>query len=81
MGKNPSEGKRVHILYNLILLKEYNIFAPLIGTSFEISESPHSNVLHQFFKVAVGNDFVNKSAKLSFEQICCTVMSPFSSRS
>ena len=48
--KNPSEGKRVHILYNLILLKEYNTFAPLIGISFEISESPHSNVLHQFFK-------------------------------
>ena len=27
--------------------------------------------------VAVGSVFVKKSAKLSFEQICCTQMSPF----
>ena len=34
LEKNPSEGKRVHILYNLILLKEYNTFAP-----------PHRNII------------------------------------
>ena len=34
-----------------------------------------------FLKVVVGNNFVNKSIRLSFEQICCTMMLTFSSSS
>ena len=34
-----------------------------------------------FSKVAINNDFVNKSIGLYFEQICCTIMSSFSVRS
>ena len=47
--KSLSEGKRIHISYNLYILQKYNVLF-LMETSFEISESPHLNVAHQFFK-------------------------------
>ena len=75
MRKSLSEEKRVHILYiprNKILWY-FNVVRFL---SRRISM-----LCTNFSKVAVGNDFVNKSAKLSFEQICFTVIFPFSSKS
>ena len=67
------EEKRVHISYILYIYKIQ--FTSLMKTS----GLSHSSVVQQFSKV--GNDFVNKSVSLSFEQIYCIMMSLFYSRS
>ena len=69
--RNPRERERVqNKIYSLSWthhLRSLSCRIPMLCTNFS--------------NVALGNDFVNKSVKLSFGQICCTLLSLFSSRS
>ena len=77
MKKNSSEDKRVRISYILTKIK----FTPPCENHLKSLSRRISMLCTNFLKIVVGNDFVNKSTKLSFEQICCKMMSQFSSRS
>lgn len=63
--KNDNEEKRVHISY---LITKIQLSFPM-NTPLEISESSQSNIVHQFLKIVIDNDSVNRCIWLSFEQM------------
>ena len=67
-----------HIIYTH--LQSYNLL-PLMETTLKVLRRYILMLCTNFSNVVVDNDFVNKSIRLSFKQIYCTMMSPFFSRS